>query len=110
MLPIALSLQPLLFPLQPGQREMRGYLHSEGAHCILAEIPGMVAGFILTLGMSILASVTQLGTRSAANIDNISWSRSRLRVAAVLCRWLLSFAAVPCFVVVACALCGFLLA
>jgi ribosomal protein S18 acetylase RimI-like enzyme len=41
-----------------GRREMKGYLQSEGAHCIVAEIPGpaipgpaiheAIAGFILT--------------------------------------------------------------
>ena len=31
-----------------GRREMKSYLQSEGAHCIVAEIHGMVPGFILT--------------------------------------------------------------
>jgi ribosomal-protein-alanine N-acetyltransferase len=31
-----------------GRREMKSYLQSEGSHCIVAEIPGTVAGFILT--------------------------------------------------------------
>jgi [ribosomal protein S18]-alanine N-acetyltransferase len=31
-----------------GRREMKSYLQSEGSHCIVAEITGTVAGFILT--------------------------------------------------------------
>jgi [ribosomal protein S18]-alanine N-acetyltransferase len=31
-----------------GRREMKSYLQSEGSRCIVAEIPGMIAGFILT--------------------------------------------------------------
>jgi ribosomal-protein-alanine N-acetyltransferase len=31
-----------------GRGEMRAYLQSEGSHCIVAEVPGAVAGFILT--------------------------------------------------------------
>jgi ribosomal-protein-alanine N-acetyltransferase len=43
-----------------GHREMRGYLHSEGANCIVAEIPGMIAGFILTERLSELAHIITL--------------------------------------------------
>ena len=31
-----------------GSREMKGYLYTAGAHCIVAEAPGAIAGFILT--------------------------------------------------------------
>jgi [ribosomal protein S18]-alanine N-acetyltransferase len=43
-----------------GQREMKGYLHSEGAHCIIAEIPSLIAGFILTECLSELAHIITL--------------------------------------------------
>jgi ribosomal-protein-alanine N-acetyltransferase len=31
-----------------GRREMKMYLQAEGAHCIVAQAPGAVAGFVLT--------------------------------------------------------------
>ena len=31
-----------------GSREMKGYLYTAGAHCIVAEASGAIAGFILT--------------------------------------------------------------
>ena len=43
-----------------GQREMKSYLHAEGAHCIIAEIPGRIAGFIITECLSELAHVITL--------------------------------------------------
>ncbi len=54
-----------------GQREMKGYLHSEGAHCIIAEIPGMVAGFILTERLSELAHVITLDVLEACRRKSI---------------------------------------
>ena len=43
-----------------GRREMKSYLQGEGAHCIVAEVPGAVAGFILTERASDLAHVITL--------------------------------------------------
>lgn len=43
-----------------GRREMKGYLHGEGAHCIVAEVPGGVAGFIITEHTGDLAHVITL--------------------------------------------------
>ena len=45
-----LAIDQVCFPktIAYGRREMRSYLQSEGSNCIVAEISGMVAGFILT--------------------------------------------------------------
>lgn len=45
-----LALDKVCFPksIAYGRREMQAYLHSEGAHCIVAELQGGIAGFVLT--------------------------------------------------------------
>jgi ribosomal-protein-alanine N-acetyltransferase len=45
-----LAMDQICFPktIAYGRREMKSYLQSEGSDCIVAEISGMVAGFILT--------------------------------------------------------------
>jgi ribosomal protein S18 acetylase RimI-like enzyme len=45
-----LAIDKVCFPksIAYGRQEMRGYLQLEGSHCIVAELPGEVAGFILT--------------------------------------------------------------
>jgi ribosomal-protein-alanine N-acetyltransferase len=45
-----LAMDQVCFPktIAYGRREMKSYLQSEGSDCIVAEIHGMVAGFILT--------------------------------------------------------------
>ncbi len=56
------ALDQLCFPktIAYGRREMKLYLHSEGAHCIVAEIAGTIAGFILTERSSEFAHVITL--------------------------------------------------
>jgi ribosomal protein S18 acetylase RimI-like enzyme len=45
-----LEMDQVCFPrtIAYGRREMKSYLKSEGSHCIVAEITGTAAGFILT--------------------------------------------------------------
>jgi len=43
-----------------GRREMRSYLQSEGSHCIVAQAPGTIAGFILTERDGDLAHIVTL--------------------------------------------------
>ena len=43
-----------------GRQEMKGYLQGEGAHCIVAEVSGAVAGFIITERSGDLAHVITL--------------------------------------------------
>jgi ribosomal-protein-alanine N-acetyltransferase len=43
-----------------GRSEMKSYLQSEGSYCVVAEIPGTLAGFILTERASGLAHVITL--------------------------------------------------
>jgi ribosomal protein S18 acetylase RimI-like enzyme len=45
-----LAMDQLCFPkdIAYGRREMRSYLQSEGSRCMVAEVSGAVAGFILT--------------------------------------------------------------
>jgi [ribosomal protein S18]-alanine N-acetyltransferase len=45
-----LAMDQACFPnsIAYGRREMKIYLQSEGSHCIVAEIPGTITGFILT--------------------------------------------------------------
>ena len=44
------AIDQICFPktIAYGRREMKSYLQSEGAYCIVADIQGIVAGFILT--------------------------------------------------------------
>jgi ribosomal-protein-alanine N-acetyltransferase len=44
------AIDQLCFPkhIAYGRREMKNYLQADGAHCIVAEIPGTIAGFVLT--------------------------------------------------------------
>ena len=44
------AIDQLCFPkhIAYGRREMKSYLQAEGAHCIVAEVPGAIAGFVVT--------------------------------------------------------------
>ena len=62
-----LAMDQVCFPksIAYGRREMKGYLQSEGSHCIVAEIPGpeisgTIAGFILTERNAEIAHVITL--------------------------------------------------
>lgn len=57
-----LEMDQVCFPktIAYGRREMKCYLQSEGSYCIVAEIPGTVAGFILTERLDELAHVITL--------------------------------------------------
>ncbi|SRR5260221_14252195 len=44
---------------------MKSYLQSEGSHCIVAEVPGIVAGFILTERSSEFAHIITLDVLEA---------------------------------------------
>jgi ribosomal-protein-alanine N-acetyltransferase len=66
------SIDQACFPktIAYGRREMKTYLHSEGSHCIVAEIPGpanpkMIAGFILTERVAELAHIITLDVLEA---------------------------------------------
>jgi [ribosomal protein S18]-alanine N-acetyltransferase len=48
-----------------GRREMQGYLHSENSHCIVAEISGLITGFILIESKGDLAHVITLDVAPA---------------------------------------------
>lgn len=45
-----LAIDQVCFPksIAYGRREMKHYLHATNAHCIVAEMPGAIAGFIVT--------------------------------------------------------------
>ena len=57
-----LAIDQVCFPktIAYGRREMKSYLQSEGSHCIVAQIPGILAGFILTERVGELAHVITL--------------------------------------------------
>jgi ribosomal-protein-alanine N-acetyltransferase len=62
-----LELDRVCFPktIAYGRREMKSYLQSEGSHCIVAEVPGIVAGFILTERSSEFAHIITLDVLEA---------------------------------------------
>jgi ribosomal protein S18 acetylase RimI-like enzyme len=43
-----------------GRREMKAYLQAEGSHCIVAAVPGAIAGFVLTERSRDLAHIVTL--------------------------------------------------
>jgi [ribosomal protein S18]-alanine N-acetyltransferase len=57
-----LAIDKVCFPksIAYGRHEMRSYLQAEGAHCIVAELFGEVAGFILTERSNELAHIITL--------------------------------------------------
>lgn len=57
-----LAIDKACFPksIAYGRREMKMYLQAEGAYCLVAEIPGSVAGFIVTERARDLAHVITL--------------------------------------------------
>ena len=56
------SIDQACFPktIAYGRQEMKTYLQSEGSHCIIAEIRGTIAGFILTERLTELAHIITL--------------------------------------------------
>ena len=56
------AIDQLCFPkaIAYGRREMKTYLHGEGSHCIVAGLPGTLAGFIITEHTGDLAHVITL--------------------------------------------------
>jgi ribosomal-protein-alanine N-acetyltransferase len=57
-----LAIDQVCFPktIAYGRREMKSYLQSEGSLCIVAQIPGILAGFILTERIGELAHIITL--------------------------------------------------
>ena len=62
-----LAMDQACFPktIAYGQYELKKYLQSEGSHCIVAEISGTIAGFILTERVGELAHVITLDVLEA---------------------------------------------
>lgn len=56
------AIDQLCFPkaIAYGRREMKAYLQAEGSHCILAVMPGAIAGFVLTERSRVLAHIITL--------------------------------------------------
>jgi [ribosomal protein S18]-alanine N-acetyltransferase len=57
-----LAMDQVCFPktIAYGRREMKSYLQSEGSRCIVAMVPGMAAGFVLTERAGELAHIITL--------------------------------------------------
>ncbi len=57
----------LCFPkhIAYGRRELKSYLQTEGSHCIVAEIPATIAGFILTQCDAEIAHIITLDVLAA---------------------------------------------
>jgi [ribosomal protein S18]-alanine N-acetyltransferase len=68
-----LELDQVCFPktIAYGRREMKSYLQSEGSSCVVAEIPGMVAGFILTERSSEFAHIITLDVLEACRRQSL---------------------------------------
>jgi ribosomal-protein-alanine N-acetyltransferase len=56
------AIDQLCFPkaIAYGRREMKAYLQAEGSHCVLAAMPGAIAGFVLTERSRDLAHIITL--------------------------------------------------